>query len=655
VNALLDIRALSVAAQRKAGPVGLVDAVSLAIAPGEIICLAGESGSGKSLTALSVMRLAEYRGAALVQGEIRFEGRDLARLSQAEMSALRGRRIGLISQEPMAAFDPLFPIGAQIAEVLVRHLGLGRAQARARGVELLARVKVPDPAVRAAQYPHELSGGLLQRALIALALACDPALLIADEPTTALDVTIQAQILDLLKEISADSNLSVLLITHDLGAASRIADHVAVMYAGRIAESGPAAAILARPVHPYTQGLLRAVINETSTQGGRLHAIPGSMPAAHEFPAGCRFHPRCAQSSARCATERPPLTLAGETEVACWHQQILPPIATVPAAPACATPAQKPVLVQAERLTRHYQLHGASAKILRAVDDVSLSINEGEVFGLVGESGSGKSTLARLLLQIEPPTSGKVLFAGEDLARLAPSALRRARRDMQMIFQDPAGSLDPRWRIGESIAEPLRIYDVDNATGRHARVAELLRQVGLDAGWAGRLPHRLSGGQRQRVAIARAIALRPRFIVADEAVSALDVSVRAQIVNLLQDIKTALGLTFLFIGHDLALMRHISDRIGIMYLGRLVEIGPANEAFRAPAHPYTRGLIASIPVIGQAPRAALLAGELPSATNPPPGCRFHTRCPLATPRCRDEEPVLTAQGGGRAVACHFPL
>lgn len=656
MNALLDIRALSVGAQRKSGPVGLVDAVSLTIAPGEVLCLAGESGSGKSLTALSVMRLAEYRGAALTQGEIRFEGRDIAKLSQAGMSALRGRRIGLVSQEPMTSFDPLFPIGAQIAEVLVRHLTLGRRQAQARTLELLARVHVPDPALRARQYPHELSGGLLQRALIALALACDPVLLIADEPTTALDVTIQAQILDLLKGISARSNLSVLLITHDLGAASQIADRVAVMYAGRIAETGPVEAILSRPTHPYTHGLLRAVIHDTNARGGRLYAIQGAMPAAHEFSAGCRFHSRCDHASARCAVEVPKLARTGETEAACWHPQPMQAALVSASSPAPASPARKPVLVEATSLTRHYQLDGAGAKILRAVDDVSLSINDGELFGLVGESGSGKSTLARLLLQIEPPTSGSVLFDGQNLAQLPPQALHRARRDMQMIFQDPAGSLDPRWSIGDSIAEPLRIHAAGDAVAQRARVAELLQQVGLDEGWARRFPHQLSGGQRQRVAIARAIALKPRFIVADEAVSALDVSIRAQIVNLLQDIRAALGLTCLFIGHDLALMRHISDRIGIMYLGRLVETGPAEEVFRAPAHPYTRGLVAAIPALGRQQAASqLLAGELPSAANPPPGCRFHTRCPVASARCRDEEPILTAGNNGRAVACHFPI
>jgi peptide/nickel transport system ATP-binding protein len=653
MNALLDIRGVSVAARQKSGPLGLVDRVSLSLAPGEILCLAGESGSGKSLTALSVMRLAEYRGAVLTQGAIHFEGQDLAGLSQSRMSALRGRRIGLVSQEPMAAFDPLFPIGAQIAEVLIRHLGLDRKQAHTRVVELLGRVRVPDPELRAKQYPHELSGGLLQRATIALALACDPVLLIADEPTTALDVTIQAQILDLLKDISTAQALSVLLITHDLGAAARIADRVAVMYAGRLAETGPAAAILSSPVHPYTQGLLRAVINDTTSRSGELYAIPGAMPAAHAFASGCRFHPRCVHASARCAAEAPPLLRAGQHESACWHPQLLPPLAAAPVRAVAAARAAK-ILVEAKALTRHYPLSGG--KILRAVDGVSLSLNEGEVFGLVGESGSGKSTLARLLLRMEKPTTGVITFDGEDLAGLPEKSLRRLRRDMQMIFQDPAGSLDPRWSIGDAIAEPLRIHNIGTAAERRARTEELLRKVGLDEGWARRFPHQLSGGQRQRVAIARAIALKPRFLVADEAISALDVSIRAQIVNLLQEIGAELGLTSLFIGHDLALMRHISDRVGIMYLGRLVETGPATEVFRAPAHPYTRGLIAAIPTLGpQVPRGAkLLAGELPSAANPPPGCRFHTRCPIATARCRVEEPVPTVRDG-RAVACHFPL
>ncbi len=662
MDTLLELHDVSVSLQTSAGPTEIVRGVRLGIGAGEIVCLVGESGSGKTLTALSITRLVDYRGGKITQGEIRLDGRNLAQLSQSQMSELRGDKIGLVFQEPMTAFDPLFSIGEQIGEVLIRHRGLNRRAARAEAVTLLARVKLPDPHLRVDQYPHQLSGGMLQRAMIAMALACGPELLIADEPTTALDVTIQAQILQLLLDIRAETGLSILLITHDLGVAASIADRVAVMYSGRIVENGPVKQILSQPAHPYTRGLLRSVIGGHLQPGERLYSIPGTVPSVTDLPSGCHFHPRCDRASERCRSELPPLVSTGPTELACWHPHG-EPIAvhqSQGAAPSTSPMPSGRVLFDVQDLHKHYRLSGGwtglRRPLLRALDGISFQIRENEVFGLVGESGSGKSTLARVLLQLERASSGRVDFDGEDITQFSQAELRHARRDMQMIFQDPHGSVDPRWKIGDIIGEPLAIHEAFSAAERREKVILLMRQVGLDPAWVDRHPHQLSGGQKQRAAIARAIALKPRFVLADEAVSALDVSVRAQIINLLQEFKEELGLTYLFIGHSLELMRHISDRIGVMYLGRLVEIAPADALFRQPAHPYTRGLIESIPSLDPARRKpGVIGGEIPSPIQPPSGCRFHTRCPIATARCREEDPQLTGYASERAVACHFPL
>jgi len=663
MDSLLDIHDLSVTLQSKTGPVEVVHRIGLTIGRGEIVCLVGESGSGKTMTALSITRLVDYQGGRITHGAVTLAGRRLENLSQIEMSVLRGAKIGLVFQDAMTAFDPLFSIGEQIGEVLMRHQGVSRPAAWALAIGLLRRVKIPEPALRAGQYPHQMSGGMLQRAMIAMALACGPELLIADEPTTALDVTIQAQILKLLKEIRRERKLSVLFITHDLGVAANIADRVVVMYAGNIVEQGPAQVMLSQPAHPYTRGLLGSIIGGHLRAGERLYSIPGSIPSLGDLPAGCRFHPRCERASVQCVTQAPPLEARGDTEIVCWHpdRSVIATIqdAAPPAEPTGAASGR--VLFEVADLQKHYKLvrswPALHRPVLRALDGISFQIREGEVFGLVGESGSGKSTLARVLMQIEPATSGKILFDGEDITKFDRQRLRRTRRDMQMIFQDSYGSIDPRWSIGDIIAEPLAIHEKSGKAEQRERVRTLLRQVGLDPAWASRYPRQLSGGQRQRVAIARAIALKPRFILADEAVSALDVSVRAQIVNLLQEFKEQLGLTYLFIGHGLGLMRHISDRIGVMYLGRMVEIGPADALFRNPAHPYTRGLIDAIPSIDPtlAQTATIIEGEIPSPVNPPSGCRFHTRCPIATARCREDDPALTAYDTDRAVACHYPL
>jgi len=663
-GAVLDISGLSVSLATPQGQVTAIDHLDLHIAPGETVCLVGESGSGKTVTALSVMRLIDAKGGRLIGGDIRLEGRNLAALSQREMSTLRGRRVGIVFQDPMTAFDPLFTVGRQIAEVIQRHERVGRPVARARTIELLRRVHIPQAEQRFDQYPHQLSGGMRQRAMIAMALSCGPRLLIADEPTTALDVTIQAQILTLLRELQAETGMAILLITHDFGIAAEMADRVAVMYAGRVMEDAPVSAIFSRPAHPYTRALLGSIIGVLRPRTERLEAIAGSLPGLSHLPTGCRFHPRCSRASARCAAETPPLVAHETGHVACWHKVEAALPQTL--APSVAEPRQNPdlppasALIQAESLAKSYDLAGTwlgARQSVQAVDGVSFTIGQGETFGLVGESGCGKSTLGRLLLHLERPRSGRVVFDGIDLGALSGPALRRARRHMQMVFQDPYGSIDPRWSLGDIIAEPLTVHEDLPKAERLDRVRALLTEVGLDPNWHTRFPHQLSGGQRQRVAIARAIALRPRFVLADEALSALDASVQAQVVNLLQDLKERWSLTYLFIGHGLHVVRRLSDRVGVMYLGRLVEIGPAEEVFRHPAHPYTRALIAAIPRADPARRNAFqpIPGEIGTASQRPTGCRFHARCAAATARCRQEEPALVPLGAGREVACHFPL
>jgi peptide/nickel transport system ATP-binding protein len=663
-GAILDISGLSVSLATPQGPVTAVDHLDLQIAPGETVCLVGESGSGKTVTALSVMRLIDAKGGRLAGGEVRLEGRNLAALSQRQMSELRGRQIGIVFQDPMTALDPLFTIGRQIAEVIQRHERVGRAVARARAIALLRRVHVPEAERRFEQYPHEFSGGMRQRAMIAMALACGPRLLIADEPTTALDVTIQAQILTLLRELQAENGMAILLITHDFGIAAEMADRVAVMYAGRVVEDAPVLTIFQRPAHPYTRALLGSIIGVTRPRGERLGSIPGSLPGLSQLPPGCRFHPRCNRATAQCEMTAPPLVAHEAGHVACWHKidGALPRslAASLEAPPEKRVQQIAAPLIEAKALTKTYDLGSkwlAAAHSVRAVDGVSFDIRQSETFGLVGESGCGKSTLGRLLLHLERPSSGKVVFDGTELGTLNAAALRRERQHMQMVFQDPYGSIDPRWNLGDIIAEPLTVHEDVPKAERLERVQGLLAEVGLDPGWHTRFPHQLSGGQRQRVAIARAIALRPRFVLADEALSALDASVQAQIVNLLQDLKERWGLTYLFIGHGLHVVRRLSDRVGVMYLGRLVETGPSEDVFRHPAHPYTRALIAAIPEADPARRRALQAipGDIESALNRPFGCRFNARCSAATARCREEEPALVPTGGDRAVACHYPL
>jgi len=668
--ALLDIRGLKTHFVTDEGVVQAVDGVDLTVNRGETVCVVGESGCGKTVTALSLLRLEVFRHGRIVAGEIEFDGRGLVELGPRELDELRGQRIGMIFQEPMTAFDPVFSIGEQIIETILRHERVSRAEAWQRAVKLLERVHIPDAELRMKQIPEELSGGMRQRAMIAMALACKPDLLIADEPTTALDVTIQAQILALLKELQRETGMAILLITHDLGVAAEMADRVVVMYAGRIAERASVTDLFANPLHPYTRGLLRSSVLPTSeARGTRLAAIPGSMPRLDEMPSGCRFHPRCSLANDHCREHAPVLQNLGNRDVSCFRAFEAEPVDRVrlpiaPTSPAAegsraSVPAASGPLVEALHVTKIFETRRglfAGRRRVHAVDDFSLAIQPGETFGLVGESGCGKSTLGRLLLQLDSPSSGDLRFEGRSLLERSRADKRRVRRDMQMIFQDPYGSIDPRWTVGDVIAEPLVSFDNPDRTTLKNQVDELLTLVGLQPSYRTRYAHEFSGGQRQRIGIARAIALRPKFILADEAVSALDLSVQAQIINLFLDLRERLGLTCLFIGHGLHLVRHVSDRVGVMYLGRLVEVAPAEALFVRPAHHYSHALLASNPIPDPTRRREFVAplGELPSPTAPPSGCHFHPRCPAATERCRTEVPALRELEPGRSVACHFP-
>lgn len=666
MDQLLDIRDLQVDFKTKKGQLTTIANIFLTIKPSETICLVGESGSGKSVTSKAIMRLTDYDNGIITNGEILFQQNDLTKLSRKELNELRGKKIAMIFQEPSAAFDPVFTIGYQIIETIRKHTRLSKKEAWNKAVSLLKRVGLSEPELRMKQYPNELSGGMLQRAMIAMALSCEPDLLIADEPTTALDVTIQAQIIELLNELKEEFQMALLLITHDLGVAAQLADRVVVMYAGKIVEQATVQQLFELPYHPYTRGLLQSIPRVTASRE-KLPSIEGVIPNLAELPAGCRFHPRCPFATDRCKSSDPALVTINGRESACFYTEQLvekedwyQPTSHHSEAKEVTTNVtiseeEKEVLFEIKELHKFFPVKH-SHKPLVAVNNVSFTIYKGETFGLVGESGSGKSTLGRTILQLEQATSGDIVFHGQSLVNSSASELRKMRRYMQMIFQDPYGSVDPRWTIQEIIAEPIKTHfkGLPKLEIEH-RVKELMLKVGLNPEWRTRYPHEFSGGQRQRIGIARAIAINPSFILADEAVSALDVSVQAQIINLLKELQHTLGLTYLFIGHDLNVVRHISDRIGVMYLGRLVEIAPSDQLFNQPLHPYTQALIKSIPAIDlhQKNKAIPISGEIPSPFNPPSGCAFRTRCPFATDQCKNEVPEVREAKSNHFVACHF--
>jgi peptide/nickel transport system ATP-binding protein len=565
----------------------------------------------------------------------------------------------------MTSLNPVLKIGLQLMEPLKIHLGQDDATARARAVELLTLVGITDPESRLDQYPHQLSGGMRQRVMIAIGLACNPKLLIADEPTTALDVTIQAQILELMKDLSRRLGVAVVIITHNLGIVARYADRVNVMYAARLAESGTAERVFSCPLHPYSRGLLSAVPRLDRGRSARLATIDGAPPNLLAPPEGCRFRPRCRLAIDRCHTE--PALEAAESEhpghlVACHRVHEVDALLPLPKAGRgtikAGTNDGAPSVLEAKGLSKTFPIRMGFLRRpwpIRAVTDVSLDIRRGETLGLVGESGCGKSTLGRLVLRLDDPTAGEIRFEGADLARLKGDEMLAVRKRMQVIFQDPYSSLNPRMTVGQTVAEPMRVHRILPKAEIPGRVAELLQTVGLFPYMALRYPHELSGGQRQRVGIARALSVNPHVIVCDEAVSALDVSIQGQVINLLEELQQNLGLTYLFIAHDLAVVRHISTKVAVMYLGRIVEQAPAEELFSNPKHPYTQALLAAAPIpdpaIERARPRSIIKGELPSPLNPPAGCVFHPRCPLATEDCRKGVPATRELAPDHHVAC----
>jgi peptide/nickel transport system ATP-binding protein len=660
-GALLDISDLHVHFVTSHGTVRAVEGLSYQVHPGEMVAIVGESGSGKSVSALAVMRLLPQATARIPKGSVRFDGKELLSLSEEEMRQVRGKEIAMIFQEPMTSLNPVLKIGLQITEPLTIHLGMDEKAARARAVELLTLVGITEPERRLNQYPHQLSGGMRQRVMIAIGLSCNPKLLIADEPTTALDVTIQAQILELMKDLSRRLGVAVIIITHNLGIVARYADRVNVMYAARLAESGTAERVFGRPLHPYARGLLSAVPRLDRGRSARLATIEGAPPNLLSPPRGCRFHPRCRFAISICQ-EDPPFVAAESGHLVACHrvheiESLDPPSLRAEESSKASLNGAEPIL-DIRSTSKFFPIRAGLFRRplqIRAVNDVTLDIKRGETLGLVGESGCGKSTLGRLVLRLDDPTAGEIRFEGIDLAHLKESELVGMRKRMQVIFQDPYSSLNPRMTVGQIIGEPMYVHGILPKAKIPDRVAELLQLVGLFPYMGVRYPHELSGGQRQRVGIARALSVNPHVIVCDEAVSALDVSIQGQVINLLEELQQKLKLTYLFIAHDLAVVRHISSRVAVMYLGRIVEEAPADELFANPKHPYTQALLAAAPIpdpeIERARQRSIIKGELPSPLNPPPGCVFHPRCPLATAECKQGVPATRTLGPSHQVAC----
>ena len=668
---LLQINDLHTDIEIRNGVVRALSGVDLHVNPGETLGIVGESGSGKTMTALSLMGLLP-QGGKVSSGSIILDGQDLTQLPLKEKRKLRGTKVGMIFQDPLTSLNPTMKIGLQVCEPLRVHEKLSKREALARAVEILKRVGMPRPEVVINNYPHQLSGGMRQRVMIAMALVCKPRILIADEPTTALDVTTQMQILDLIDELRDEYKMGVILITHDLGVVAGHTDRVAVMYAGRIVETAPTKTLFTEPKHRYTSSLMAALPERALAAGTKLFSIPGAPPSLTNLPVGCRFAARCLWATDECRASYPELGGDDTHTFSCFH-----PVQEGDESPAIlqgkldSTSAEgaasdvpqisHEVLLDVKEASREYESAGSGffkreKGVVSAVDRVSITVKKGETYGLVGESGCGKSTVGRLIAGLEPPSGGAIELDGRDLATLKGRDAVRIHRDVQMMFQDSYAAMDPRMRIDQILAEPMSIQKTGNARQITERIMEILEQVGLTEEILDRYPHEFSGGQLQRIGFARSLTLAPDLIVADEPVSALDVSVQAQVLNLMKDLQQELGLSYLFISHDLAVVQYMADRIGVMYLGRIVEEGPAHEVVKNPKHPYTKALIDSIPVpdpeFKHDESAIKLTGEPPSAVNPPKGCRFRPRCPFAGEECK-VQPMLTDET--HRVACHHPL
>ena len=654
---LLILEGLSTHLGSETYPVRAVDEVSLRIHRGETFVLLGESGCGKSMIALSIMRLLPHSG-RIVSGDVRLDGQSLRALSEAEMRDERGGRIGMIFQEPMTSLNPVMNVGEQVAEAVRLHDSDSRHRVAERVVELFRAVGIPDPERRTREYPHQLSGGMKQRVMIAMALAGRPELLIADEPTTALDVTIQAQVLDLLKALQRDTGMAILLITHDLGVVAEMADRVGVMYAGQLMEINDVEGFFADPIHPYSRKLFRSVPKAEKRNQG-LDVIPGIVPALNQEFTHCRFADRCAFVHDACRSRLPPWRGTPESGYRCHLKADEVPELSAPALGARgAAEDDGGGLLEVKRLKVFFPIHkGVLRRVVghvKAVDGVDLAIGKGRTVALVGESGCGKTTVGKAIIQLNRPTAGEVLFDGTDLATMRGQKLRRLRRDFQIIFQDPASSMNPRMLVEDIVAEGMVAQGIGrDRSERRALVERLLGQVGMQASAANRYPHEFSGGQRQRIAIARALALEPRLIVCDEPTSALDVSVQAQVLNLLKELQSELGLSYLFITHNISVVAYLAHEVAVMYLGRIVEYGRVGQVFEHPRHPYTEALLSAVPGPDPAHQRDVirLEGDMPSPIDPPAGCHFHPRCPHAMEVCRQRYPKTTEIEPGRRVSC----
>ena len=682
---IMQVRDLHVSFATEAGVCRAVRGVNFDLWRGRTLGIVGESGSGKSVTALSLIGLLDDN--AKVTGSIIMNGEELIGKTDEEMSEIRGERIAMVFQDPLSALTPMFTIGDQIAEGLItHHPDMSKQQIHDRCVELLELVGIPQPEERLSSFPHQFSGGMRQRVMIAIAIANNPDVIIADEPTTALDVTIQAQILDVLAKAQKETGAAVVLITHDLGVVAGAADDILVMYAGRPVERASIDDVFQHPSMPYTMGLLGAVPKPHIAASQRLVPIQGNPPSLVDIPKGCPFSPRCPLATPECSLSEPNLEVVDASSghlASCRRLQeiidknmkytdVFPVPDLLPADWADVPRDQRPVTLEVDHLVKHFPLTGGgmfrrTIGQVAAVDDVTFKIRQGETLALVGESGSGKSTTLMEIMNLMKPEDGRIVVLCHDLAELKKKAERKAlRKDLQIIFQDPMSSLDPRMPIYDVLAEPLKVHKWSKEK-INRRIGELMELVGLNPDYVDRFPAQFSGGQRQRISIARALATDPKVLLLDEPIASLDVSIQAGIINLLEDLQAKLKISYLFVAHDLAVIRHISDRVAVMYLGQVVELGETEDVFTHPRHPYTQALLSAIPVpdpvVERTRQRIILKGDLPSPSEKHPGCRFASRCPVKlrlTPEqqkmCETKRPVLTSDDQiATEFACHFPL
>ncbi len=682
---VLDVEHLSIAYETRKGDVEAVRDVSFTVREGETVGLVGESGCGKSTIAFGIVNHLGTNG-KITDGHIRFQGSELTGRSPAELKSIRGNRIAMVFQDPMQALNPSVRLGDQLAEVLTCHRDISLKDAWEKSIRMLKRVNMPDPENVMRRYTHQISGGQQQRVVIAMAMLNNPALLIMDEPTTALDVTVEAAVLDLIEELKSEFNAANVFITHNLGVVARVSDHLCVMYAGQLVEKGPVVEMFKRPCHPYTRGLMAAVPKLGDSKiDSMLHPIRGRVPAPADRPKkACIFAPRCDYATDRCREARPAMIqLSAEHAARCIYAEDIENRPRTSRRRRVTPPAEgtqqgaegkkEQALLASDGLKLYYPTESDSVvslfglgekRYVKAVDDVSLRLAKGRTLGVVGESGCGKSSLVKGLIGLEPLSGGSLEFLNIDVKEEVTKRSANLIKEMQMVFQNPDSTLNPSYTVGRQIARPIRRFNTVSKKQVKQEVVRLLEAVRLSAAYYDRLPRQLSGGEKQRVGIARALASRPDLIICDEPVSALDVSVQAAVINLLLEIQNTFGSSMIFIAHDLSVVRYFSDDIAVMYLGKIVEIGPAEKIYDPPYHPYTEALLAAVPICDPEARQTeiRLSGNVPSALKPPKGCRFHTRCPRRKQMlpdggkiCETVDPPWRQSTKGHRILCHIPL